>query len=189
MVRNNGGSSFLEELREFLEFLRSLWGLLTGFSIFFPLSNVFLRLIPMGRLHDDPPGALGYLSEDLVTSVATLTVLFVVFSTFGSRDAVRQVPSRRFVQRSARRSFFMGWTALLGYLFIYYGVYPLFYEPFSVFQGDPRWLIGDFSLLIFYSAFFSLITRAFMLLGMMEYYGGGGATPPRPPSPGDEGLG
>jgi hypothetical protein len=182
MVGKHGGASFLKELREFLAFLRSLWGLLTGFSVFFPLSNVFLRLIPMGRIHDDPPGALGYLSAGLVTSVATLTVLFVVFSTFGNRDVARQAASRRLVLRSARRSFGLGLAALVGYLCIYYGIYPTFYEPVGISAGDAGWLIGDFGLMFFYAAFFSWITRAFVLLGIMEY-DGGTSTPPKPPSP------
>ena len=37
--------------------------------------------------------------------------------------------------------------------------------------GDPLRLIGDFLLLIFYGAFFALLTRAFMMLGMLEYFG------------------
>lgn len=181
MVGNNGKSSFLAEFREFLAFLRSLWGLLAGFSMFFPLSNIFLGLIPLAKLQDDPPGALGYLSAELVTSVATLTVLFVVFLTFGNREVVRLAKSRRVVRRSASRSFFLGLAALLGYLFVYYGIYALLYEPFGIYDGDPRRLIGDFCLLFFYSSFFSLITRAFVLLGIMEYYAGG-SSPPEPPS-------
>ncbi|MDP2766416.1 MAG: hypothetical protein Q8O41_03045, partial [Candidatus Methanoperedens sp.] len=38
-------------------------------------------------------------------------------------------------------------------------------------SGDPRRLIGDVILLLSYSTFFTLMTRAFMLLGMIEYYG------------------
>ncbi len=41
------GQPFLEELRDFLAFLRSLWGLLAGISVLFPLSNVLFSVIPL----------------------------------------------------------------------------------------------------------------------------------------------
>jgi hypothetical protein len=34
-------------------------------------------------------------------------------------------------------------------------------------------LVGVIPLLLLYSAFFALLTRAFMMLGMMEFYMGG----------------
>jgi ketopantoate reductase len=39
---------YLEELTEFLTFLQNLWGILAGLSVFFPLSNILLRVIPLG---------------------------------------------------------------------------------------------------------------------------------------------
>jgi|LGOV01.1.fsa_nt_gb hypothetical protein len=59
----NKETEFIKTLREFIAFLQSLWGILAGISIFFPLSNDLIKLIPLRRLHDDPAGALGYLSR------------------------------------------------------------------------------------------------------------------------------
>jgi hypothetical protein len=163
------GTQFLQELKEFLAFLQSLWGLLVGITALFPLSNVFANLIPLGTIHD-PQGSLGFLSPALLTATATLVTLFVILSTFGRRSDVEAPEQRGRIRRQARRSFAMGVFALAVYLAIYFGIYPLWYEPHNVFEGDPRLLIGDFALLMSYGTFFALATRAFMLLAMLEYF-------------------
>ena len=134
-------------------------------------SNVLIKLIPLRHLHDDPSGALGYLSPCLITAVATLITLFVILLTLGNRHKFKALKERRLIQRQAWLSFAFGLLALVFYFAVYFGIYPVYYEPYSIFDGDPRWLIGDFALLLSYSAFFALVTRSFMLLGMMEYFG------------------
>lgn len=162
---------YLEEFKHFIAFLQSLWGILAGISVLFPLSNVFIKLIPLRCLHDDPPGALGYLSPGLITAVATIITLFVILLTFGKRHNFKALTERGPIQRQAWLSFAFGLLALIFYFAVYFGIYPLYYEPYSIYDGDPRWLIGDFSLLLSYSTFFALVTRAFMLLAMIEYFG------------------
>lgn len=137
---------------------------------FFPLSNDLVKLIPLRRLHDDPAGALGYLSPDLITVVATLIALFVVLLTFGNRHEFEALKERRLIQRQAWLSFAFGLLAMIFYFTIYFGIYPPYYEPYGIYSGDPRWLVGDFALLLSYSTFFALVSRAFMLLGMIEYF-------------------
>lgn len=171
MRNSNKGTTFLVEFKDFIAFLQSLWGILAGISVLFPLSNVLIKLIPLRHLHDDPAGALGYLSPNLITAVATLITLFVILLTFGNRYKFKALKKRRLIQRQAWLSFAFGLLALIFYFAVYFGIYPLYYEPYSIFEGDPRWLIGDFALLLSYSAFFALVTRAFMLLGMIEYFG------------------
>lgn len=171
MRNSHKGTQFLLEFKEFIAFLQSLWGILAGISVLFPLSNVFIKLIPLRHLHDDPAGALGYLSPALITAVATLVTLFVILLTFGNRQQFKALKERRLIQRKAWLSFAFGLLAMVFYFAVYFGIYPLYYEPYSIFEGDPRWLIGDFALLLAYSAFFALVTRSFMLLGMMEYFG------------------
>jgi len=161
------------ELKDFIAFLQSLWGILAGITVLFPLSNVFIKLIPLRYLHDDPAGALGYLSSALITAVATIVTLFVVLLTFGNRGHFKALKERHLIQRQAWLSFTFGLLALIFYFAVYFGIYPVYYEPYSIFDSDPRLLIGDFALLLSYSAFFALVTRAFMLLAMMEYFGKG----------------
>jgi hypothetical protein len=171
MKNSNKGTAFLVEFKDFIAFLQSLWGILAGISVLFPLSNVLIKLIPLRHLHDDPAGALGYLTPDLITVVATLITLFVVLVTFSNRHKFAALKERRLIQRRAWFSFAFGLLALIIYFTVYFGIYPLYYEPYGIYEGDPRWLIGDFALLLSYSTFFALVSRAFMLLGMIEYFG------------------
>jgi hypothetical protein len=163
------GTQFLRELRHFIVFLQSLWGMLAGITVLFPLSNVFTDLIPLKTI-EDPEGVLGFFSPALVTALATLVTLFVVFATFNRRRDLAGAAQRGRVRREAQLAFSLGLVALFLYLAVYAGIGPLFYEPNNVFYGDPRLLIGDVILATTYSAFFALVTRAFMLLAMLEYF-------------------
>jgi hypothetical protein len=78
------GAGFLSEFREFVNFLRILWGLLAEIFAFFPLSGVFLKVIPLRAYSDD--GEFNHLAPPLITAVATVVTLFVVLSPFGRRD-------------------------------------------------------------------------------------------------------
>lgn len=171
MDGQNAQHSFLGEFSEFVKFLQTLWGILAGISVLFPLSNVLLKLIPMGNIYDDPPGGLSYLTPALITTLATVATLFVILVTFRQRRDLRTRAQRDAVQRQAWIAFGGGFLALLLYFIVYFGIYPAFYAPLQINGGDPLRLIGDFLLLVFYGAFFALITRAFMLLGMLEYFG------------------
>ncbi len=163
--------SFLAEFSDFVKFLQTLWGILAGISIFFPLSNVLLKLIPMGNLYDDNPGGLTHLTPALITTLATVATLFVILITFGQRRELRTRSQRETVQRQAWLAFGGAFLALVLYYAVYFGIYPAVYAPLNIGGSHPLALIGDFLLLLFFGAFFALLTRAFMLLGMLEYFG------------------
>ena len=162
---------FIDEFTDFVKFLQTLWGILAGISVFFPLSNVLFKIIPMGNVYSDPPGGLAYLDPTLITTLSTIATLFVILVTFRQRDNLRTRKQQNTTQQQAWIAFGVGLLGLLLYLIVYFGIYPTFYAPFKMWTGDPRRLIGDLLLLIFYGAFFSMITRAFVLLGMLEYFG------------------
>ncbi len=164
-------SSFLGKFTDFVKFLQTLWGILAGISVLFPLSNVLVKLIPMNNIYDVPPGGLSRLSPALLTALATVATLFVILVTFRQRGDLRTRKQRDTIQRQAWIAFGVGFAALLVYFVVYFGIYGTFYDPFGIMGDDPRRLIGDFLLLGFYGAFFALLTRAFMLLGMLEYFG------------------
>lgn len=105
------GQPFLQELREFLAFLHSLWGLLAGISILFPLSNVLFTTIPL-ELHGEP---LFDLSPGAVTAATMVTCVFLTFATFGRRDTFRE-PARRDHYHTVATVSFAG---ALGALFVY----------------------------------------------------------------------
>src|SRR3990172_3902126 len=68
------GRTALAELREFLAFLRSLWGILAGVTVVFPISNLLTAVLPL---------LTG--SERLSTVLATLFSLFAIFVVFALR--------------------------------------------------------------------------------------------------------
>jgi hypothetical protein len=73
--------------------------------------------------------------------------------------------------RNAWLSFGIGILSLLTYLVIHQTYREYAWEPWGWGSGDPRKMFAEIPLLITYVIFFSLITRAFMLLGMIEYFG------------------
>jgi hypothetical protein len=171
MNHSGKGKEALKEFQDFFGFIQNLWGVLAGMSVFFPLSNTLMKVIPIGHFYDEPPGsgAFQYLSSELVTSIATLITIFVVFSTF-SRRYKYKVQEYNTIRRQAWISFIFGIVSLVVYLSTNFAIYELFYGPFEIWGGDPRRLIGDVFLLFTYAACFALVTRAFMLLGMAEFY-------------------
>ncbi len=166
---NKPGQAFLNELKDFIAFLQGLWGILAGISVLFPLSNVLIEVIPLGQKLDTP--TFEYISPKLVTVVTTLIALFIILWTFGRRHDFKAQKKRGQIRQQAMLSFAFGLLALIIYFVAFYGIYTLFYAPLDIWSGDPRRLIGDIVLMLSYSAFFSLITRAFMLLGMIEFFG------------------
>jgi hypothetical protein len=174
MSTSDKGTAFLEELKAFLAFLRSLWGVLTGITAVFPLANAFTNVLPLST--DFHP--------QLVTAITTLVTLFVILQTFSQRlefEVPKGVRSerRRRIQRQVGYFFAIGVLALGVYL-----VAPLVYFrlPFSVWEAlveDPAMLenVRDLSKLLLdvvglvcYVIFFALTTKAFMVLGMIEFY-------------------
>ncbi|MBI4791088.1 MAG: hypothetical protein HY782_29000 [Chloroflexi bacterium] len=171
MSASNKGTVVLGELKDFLGFLQGMWGILAGVSVLFPLSNSLAKVIPLKEW--GPGGALLNFSPQLVTIVTTLVALFVILATFGQRDAFRTRTKRRVLQQQAWPSFVVAILALI----IYVGIYSLVANGFFMsqfgwgYETDPRWLLTDVLLLLSYSIFFALMTRAFVLLGMLEYFG------------------
>lgn len=77
--------------------------------------------------------------------------------------------------RSAWLSFGIGILSLLTYLVIHQAYREYAWEPWGWGSGDTRKLFAEIPLLVTYVGFFSLLTRAFMLLGMIEFFGKGEA--------------
>jgi succinate dehydrogenase hydrophobic anchor subunit len=171
-MSTNKGSEFIKVFKDFIVFLQSLWGILAGISVFFPLSNVLSKVIPLGNFYDEPPGsgAFEYFSPEMVTAIATLITVFVILSTFNRRHKF-EAQKVSLIKGQAWLSFVIGLLSLILYLVLNFGIYGLVYGPLDISGGDPRRLIGDIMLLLSYSAFFALMTKAFMLLGMIEFFG------------------
>jgi hypothetical protein len=162
------GTEFLKEFGQFITFLSNLWGLLAGISVFFPLSSAFIQVIPM-KAYGDDAGVFNILSPPFITTVATIVTLFVILSTFGRRDSFNG-PGKNGARYQAWVSMGISMTALITYMTAHqiYGEYA--WSVFGMGSDDPRKLFFEVPLLFTYTAFFSLLTRAFMLLGIAEFY-------------------
>ena len=115
VVRRGGvetGQAFLKELREFLRFLRSLWGILAGISVLFPLSNVVVTVIPIG----DGGKPFQNLSPNVVTAITMVTCIFLIFATFSRRSEFTQRRRRTRYALSAGVSFLVALGTLAAYV-------------------------------------------------------------------------
>jgi hypothetical protein len=162
--------SYLEELKEFITFLKNLWGILAGISVFFPFSNVLVKAVPM-QAYGTEEGVFDQLSPGLISTVATVTTVFVLLVAFTGRDRFKDTGKRGVMLRHAWLSFGTGALALLLYLVIHQAYREYAWVPWGWGSGDPRKLLAEIPLLITYVVFFASITRAFVILGMIEYFG------------------
>src|SRR5690349_11268559 len=111
------GSRFLKEFKEFTIFLRNLWGILAGISVFFPLSNILIQIVPLGTFEEG--GVLVWLSGRVFTTFATVVSLFLILWTFGQRHRFQSARRRAGIQKQAWASFGIGLFALVVYLAAY----------------------------------------------------------------------
>lgn len=159
----------IDERKQFTKFFQSLWATLAGISVLFPISNVLAKVIPLAQW---PQGGFAYFNPTLVTAISTMTCLFIILSTFGRRQQFAYAKRRRLIKRESALSFVVGAIGLIVYLIGHFAVaQDFYYIVFYWASTDLRRVFGDLLLLIAYCVFFAFMTRAFMLLGMLEYYG------------------
>ena len=159
------GQAFLDELREFLAFLASLWGILAAVSVFFPLSNLLTEVIPLGGLGKP----FHNLSPALVAVLTTLTCIFLTFATFGRRVQFADGRRRKRYARSARLSFPVALVLLAFYVLLPPRLYEVLITNAGG-SGASGIALYDGLMAALYIASFALITRAFLLLAMLEYF-------------------
>ena len=164
------GSDVLRELRAFLGFLASLWGALTAVSLTFPLSNVFVRVIPLEG--DESFNPLALMSSAPIAATATLVTLFLVLATFGARHDFAVAARRRRLRRGAVTSLALALAALALYLTGLQAVQGGLYGDTGGIPVSKTALLagGDLTFGALYTCFFALTTRGFMVLAMLEYF-------------------
>ena len=170
MANSNQGKEFLSDFKQFLSFLKNLWGVLTGISVFFPFSNVFLKLIPVRYTQDDPAGGWSYISGKLITSFTMLVIFFILLWTYGQRHQFRKSAFRLSIHRRAWSWFLSGIMCLIGYIGMHEPILMEIYSRIGLTHGDSGRYLGDILLLFLYSGFFAFMSRAFVLLAMNEYF-------------------
>lgn len=161
-----------DELRALIEYLGSLWSILGSISVFFPLSNKLLRAVPLDSQ------VVSAVSPNLVTLIASVFTVFVVFDTFVERFRLIGTPigtgngPERF-RRAAWAWLWSGALMLAAYLILYRHKDFLLWEYWQIGGGSLWNTVFDILLTTLYSGFFASITKAFMLLGMIEFYRSG----------------
>ena len=168
MKSRNQGKRYIKEFNEFVSFLKNVWGILAGISALFPLSNIFLQAIPLETF--DEGGVLVWFPARLFTITATVASLFVILWTFSQRKSLQKSRGLKSFQIQAWTSFGFGFLALISYLASYFFLVINAFDVLGWESADSRRLIGEIPLLILYGTFFTLVTRAFVLLGMMEFF-------------------
>ena len=133
-----------------------------------PLANVLVAVIPFTE-HFAP---LYLLPPTVVTPLASVTSLFVPLATYARRGAVAAAHGRDRARRSATVCFTTGLAALAVYL---RGPYcsgrtcpATPGTPRS--GGDSKLVAGDLTFVCLYRWFLALLTRAFLLLAMLNTF-------------------
>lgn len=170
MDNPNQEEDFLSDFKQFLSFLKNLWGLLAGVSVFFPLSNVFFKLIPISSTQDDPSGGWSYVTTGLITGLTMLVLFFILLWTYGQRLQFKDSEYRTGVPRLAWSWFVIGIICLLGYIGMHQTILMGIYTRLEITHGDSGRFLGDILLFVLYSGFFASMLRAFVLLAMNEYF-------------------
>jgi len=112
------------DLRRFMRFLASIYGILAGISTLFPLSNYLFRAIPL------PSGM-----ELLYTTIAMIMSVFSIFFLFVARDIVIQ-----------REPFLLSGICFSAWAFLTF-VYLYSYRRYDVVLEDSLYYGGSFMFL------------------------------------------
>ncbi len=153
--------------QEFLSFIGTLWGILTLASVFLPLFNYFLRVIPVQRVEEG--GVLYWFSIGFFTVLSVFLNVFILLGAFAYRGSLNASSDTAAFQRQSWTLFAIGAIAILVYLAGYFFLHDSssFLSGCNV-QGFCR-LVAEAILLFLYVSFFAYITRAFALLNLAYY--------------------
>lgn len=165
MDKNGTSRSFLEDLEELLKFLKSLWGTLGGISVFFPLSNTLLQAIPLSS------EVIFAFTPGLITALASVFTVYFVFDSFVRRfELINKPEGPKLFRSAAWRWLWAGTAMLIAYLVLYAFKPEIMWEWLQITSDDARQTFYDIPLMVLYTGFFICLTKAFMLLGMIEFY-------------------
>ena len=164
-------ASQANDLKDFLESVKSLWAILATTSVLFPFASKFRDLIPTKPI--DPSFPFYYLPPLLIPMVATLFCAFIILVIFNQRGNYRDLKRRPILMRKSTLYLLWGLFGLL----MYFGLRNIDVGDFmyKIGLGEPIKnivkFVVDIMMLCSYSLFFGMITRAFMLQGIITYYG------------------
>ena len=168
MAAQDTGNTAIKELRSFLTFLGSVWGLLAAVSVLFPLSNVLSAVIPLETAANG--GAFWEISPGAVTTVSMISAAFCILLIYSRRRELASTQQVAGTRRTALWSF-AGGLALLGVYLVLYELKADAYDLVGWQSDDSRHVFVEVPLMATYAGCFTLLTRGFTLLALIEYEG------------------
>jgi len=132
-----------DDFKGFIHYLQSIWGLLSGITVFFPISNYFIEVIPVPW------------NKDRHLFIASLMSMFVIFFLYSIRK--RLIYSKYMPQLISLLSFLSGMYFLWDYL------------NWSSKYGTLWPLPFEHNYLFIYGLIFGLFTSSFTALALVEY--------------------
>ena len=168
MAAQDTGNTAIKELRSFLTFLGSVWGLLAAVSVLFPLSNVLSAVIPLETAANG--GAFWEISPGAVTTVSMISATFCILLIYSRRRELASTQQVAGTRRTALWSF-AGGLALLGVYLVLYELKADAYDLVGWQSDDSRHVFVEVPLMATYAGCFTLLTRGFTLLALIECEG------------------
>ena len=147
-----------DEVQGLLTFLKSFWGILTGISLFFPVIATVINIQPIWT---------AVIPEYQILILSMLINMFNILFTFSLRFKYQNA-SRETLLRRARLDLSIGLIGIIIYMFILHAMPPAWHNMWET--SDIVRYANDVFILISYSAFFLSVSKAFMLLGFIEYF-------------------
>ncbi len=148
----------MEDLKDFITYITSVWGLLAGLTAVFPTADVILKVIPL------PVDAYEKSTAPIAIPITTLVALYIVFYSFVRRDRV--TPK---VSWQASLFFILGLVSLIVFFLLDHFEYPLRVRLFPSLDSSDDYVLMLVGIVPFYVMFFGFVTRAFTILALIEF--------------------
>ncbi len=148
----------MENLKDFINYITSVWGLLAGLTAVFPTADVILKVIPL------PVDAYEKSTASIAIPITTLVALYIVFYSFVRRDRITPKLSRQ-----ASLFFILGLIWLIVFFLLDHFEYPLRTRLFPGLDSGDDYVLMLVGIVPFYVMFFGFVTRGFTILALIEY--------------------
>jgi hypothetical protein len=154
----------IRDLGTFLNYLKSIWGLLSVTTAFFPLLNSFTQKMPLPRVSTS--------GQDFCVVLSTIICIFILFFQFATRDDPYEASI-------AARTFFAGTVIAVFYVYVLplWPTVPI-EQVLELETVTPRWqillgvlraIVGGSFEPVLYLFVFALFTYAFGILAVVAY--------------------
>ena len=154
--------SLIPHTKEFVTFVKTLYGLLASLSAALPLITAALKALPVARAKREKPPGLLRIPPALVLAASSAFTVFVLLQVVASREIIQRMSLGR-IQVYAFLLFLLGCACLWMYMSLYYRVTLGRPKPVQPNQPDPvaGYATRDMVLLILHMVAFSALTLAF----------------------------